>query len=63
MAENLGSFLLLAMPPSGEIFLATDAYGTTWLVHPPGAGGPDKINPAAVKPPFRKWLPFTAGIE
>jgi hypothetical protein len=37
------------MPPSGEIFLATDAYGTTWLVHPPGAGGPDKISPAAVE--------------
>jgi hypothetical protein len=49
VAENLGRFTLLAMPPSGEIFLATDAYGTTWLVHPPGAGGPDKISPAAVE--------------
>lgn len=49
MAENQGSFTLLAMPPSGEIFLATDGYGTTWLVHPPGAGGPDKIDPPAVE--------------
>jgi hypothetical protein len=48
VADNPGRFTLLAMPPSGEIFLATDAYGTTWLVHPPGAGGPDKISASAV---------------
>lgn len=48
MAAQLGSVTLLVMPPSGETFLARDAFGTVWLVHPPGAGGPEKVAPSAV---------------
>ena len=34
---------LLAMPRSGEILLVRDAAGTTWLIHPPGAGEPEIV--------------------
>jgi len=38
-----GEVTLVAMPPSGETFIARDAQGVLWLVAPPGAGGPEVI--------------------
>jgi len=35
---------LVAMPPSGEVFLARDSDGVLWLVSPPGAGGPERVD-------------------
>lgn len=35
---------LVAMPPSGEVFLARDSDGLLWLVSPPGAGGPERVD-------------------
>lgn len=39
-----GQVTLVAMPPSGEVFLARDSDGLLWLVSPPGAGGPERVD-------------------
>lgn len=39
---------LVAMAPSGEVFLVRDA-GVLWLVSPPGAGGPERVDEDAVE--------------
>lgn len=41
---NGAGIALLAMAPSGESFLARDQSGTTWLVHPPGAGDAEVVS-------------------
>lgn len=38
-----GDITLVAMPPSGEVFIARDG-DALWLVSPPGAGGPQRID-------------------
>jgi len=38
-----GDVTLVAMPPSGEVFIARDG-DALWLVPPPGAGGPQRID-------------------
>ena len=45
---------LLAMPRSGEIYLATDENGVTWIFHPEGAGDPDLIEPDKVDETLRQ---------
>ena len=38
-----GEITLVAMPPSGEVFIARDG-DALWLVSPPGAGGPQRVD-------------------
>jgi hypothetical protein len=38
------TYILLAMPPSGEVFVARDTDGRLWLITPPGGGGPIEID-------------------
>ena len=38
-----GDVTLVAMPPSGEVFIARDG-DALWMVPPPGAGGPQRID-------------------
>ncbi len=40
---------LVAMPPSGETFLARDSEGVLWLIRPPGAGGPQRADEEVVE--------------
>jgi hypothetical protein len=35
---------LVAMPPSGEVFLARDGDGVLWLIPAPGAGEPERVD-------------------
>jgi hypothetical protein len=42
-----GDITLVAMPPSGEVFIARDD-DAMWLVQPPGAGGPQRIDEETV---------------
>lgn len=39
----------MAMPPSGEVFVARDSDGVLWLVSPPGAGGPERVGEDVVE--------------
>lgn len=39
---------LLAMAPSGETYLARDAFGRVWLMQPRGAGEPEIVDPSLV---------------
>jgi len=43
------SVTLVAMPPSGEVFVARDSEGVLWLVSPPGAGGPERVDEEVVE--------------
>ncbi len=50
MAERSHNGLtLVAMPPSGETFVVRDQEGELLLVHPPGAGEPERIDEATVR--------------
>ena len=40
---------LVAMPPSGEVFIARDNDGVQWLIPPPGAGQPKQIGDEVVE--------------
>lgn len=40
---------LVAMPPSGEVFLARDGDGALWLIPPPGAGEPERVGDETVE--------------
>ena len=40
---------LVAMPPSGEVFVARDHDGVLWLIPPPGAGEPQRVNEEIVE--------------
>lgn len=37
------------MPPSGEVFLARDGDGVLWLIPPPGAGTPERVDEEIVE--------------
>jgi len=43
-----GQVTLVAMPASGEVFIARDD-GVLWLVSPPGAGGPERVDEEIVE--------------
>jgi hypothetical protein len=40
---------LVAMPPSGEVFLARDGNGVLWLIPPRGAGRPEPVDEEIVE--------------
>ena len=44
-----GQVTLVAMPASGEVFIARDSAGVLWLVSPPGAGGPERVDDEIVE--------------
>ena len=46
--DGNGQVTLVAMPPSAEVFIARDD-GVLWLVSPPGAGGPERVNEEIVE--------------
>jgi len=43
------TFTLVAMPPSGEVYIARDNDGTQWLIQPPGAGDPEPVTDEVVE--------------
>lgn len=43
------SVTLVAMPPSGEVFIVRDHDGAQWLVQPPGAGDPELVTDKVVE--------------
>lgn len=40
---------LVAMPPSGEVFIARDDDGVLWLIPPPGAGEAERVEQEVVE--------------
>jgi len=48
LAETSSRVTLVAMPPSGEVFIVRDSDGELWLIQPPGAGDPERITDEVV---------------
>ena len=48
-AGSDGHVTLVAMPPSGEVFLVRDFDDVLWLISPPGAGGPERVDDEVVE--------------
>jgi len=40
---------LVAMPPSGEVYIVRDHDGAQWLIQPPGAGSPEPVTDEVVE--------------
>ncbi|MBE2318438.1 hypothetical protein DVA67_020825 [Solirubrobacter sp. CPCC 204708] len=50
VAEPVGEgFTLVAMPPSGETYIARDDHGVLWLITPPGVPGPERIDTVVLR--------------
>jgi hypothetical protein len=54
MSTTAGSVTLVAMPRSGETFLARDAFGTLWLYPPEGAGESMVVDESAIEEAVRR---------